>query len=241
MNTTISHIDTSEFVTSRHISATELAPNEVIQVRWAPDRRCHFRHLGEGRFVVDRSENSKLAEGDTFCCLIFALGQPMYLDHVMHLGQGPALYVAGKCGGLTEVSLLDGETLAPVVVLPEVDDCLRRAFPQRFFGLTPEGANHTAAPFAEALSNAVRCGLLHVVDCQLHFPTDCPEQECGHIVHRLKSFYSFSNWGELERIIRRPKPDGTFVKSLRQLRTFHPKDTSNHREAELDRILFGQK
>ena len=239
MSTTISHIEPSDFVVGQHVSSSNLRQFDVLRVSWAPDRCCHFRHLGSGRFVVERSVNSKLSVGDTFSCLIFVPGQPLYLDHVFHQGQGPMLYVAGKQGGIEKVALLDGDTMSDPIVHPEVEEILRATFPQRPFALTEEGLKHDCVPLAVALSNAVRCGLLSLVGGQLVFSAQCPEVECGYIARQLKSTYTFSSWAELEALVKRQKPDGTNVKSLRQLRTFDPRP-DNPREAELSRLIFGR-
>lgn len=240
MSTTISNIIPSDFVVGQHVSSSNLRQFDVLRVCWAPDRCCHFRHLGGGRFVVEHSENSKLAVGDTFSCLIFVPGQPLYLDDVFHQGQGPMLYEAGRQGGLQEVTLLDGDTMADPIVHPQVEECLRHTFPQRPFGLTEEGLKHDCVPLAVALSNALRCGLIKLVGCQLVFSAQCPEVECGYFVHQLKSHYTFSSWAEIETLLKRQKPDGTFVKSLRQLRSFGPKP-GNPREAELAHLIFGRR
>lgn len=240
MSTTISNIAPSDLVAGYHVSSSNLRQFDVLRVSWAPDRCCHFRHLGSGRFVVERSVNSKLAVGDTFSCLIFVPGQPLYLDHVFHQGQGPMLYVAGKQGGIEEVVLLDGDTMSDPIVHPEVEECLRATFPQRPFALTEEGLKHDSVPLAVALSNAVRCGLLSLVDGQLVFSPQCPEVECGYIARQLKANYTFASWGEIEALLKRQKPDGTYVKSLRQLRTFGPRP-DNPRETELALLIFGRR
>lgn len=241
MNSSFVPKDVSDLVVGQYISTDHLHTNDVVQVGWQPGRVCQFRYLGHDQFVVEHSVNSKLSIGDTFSCLLFVLGQPLLLDHVYHQGQGPALYMAGKSGGLTEVTLLqDGQAVASDV-LPEVEALLRSVFPGRIFSLSFPNAKQSMAPLPVALSNAVRYGIMCVQDGRLVFPSECPEVECGYLVHQLKANYSFASWGELEQLVVRQKADGSYVKSLRQLRIFNPKEGTSSREAELDRLIFGSR
>ena len=48
--------------------ADDLTAGDHIMVSWKPNRRCTFRYIGDGRFMVEKSENSKLKVGNTFSC-----------------------------------------------------------------------------------------------------------------------------------------------------------------------------
>ncbi len=75
----------------------------VVFIAWAPDRRVTLEYLGDSRFEVLKSENSKLKAGDTFHCTCFIIGEPLYLDDYVRDGKAPTLFVVGNKGGLTEV------------------------------------------------------------------------------------------------------------------------------------------
>ncbi|MBR6414594.1 MAG: hypothetical protein IKS22_00625 [Bacteroidales bacterium] len=96
----------SEPVVAPHLSGDDLSSGDRIFVSWKPDRRCTFRYLGDSHFVVEKSENSKLKEGDTFTATLFILGEPLYLDNLVQGGNDPIAFVAGIKGGLCELNRL---------------------------------------------------------------------------------------------------------------------------------------
>ena len=96
----------SDPVVAPHISSVDLSVGEKVFVSWKPDRRCTFRYLGDSHFVVEKSENSKLKEGDTFSASLFILGEPLYLDELVQDGNAPIAFVAGNKGGLCELQRL---------------------------------------------------------------------------------------------------------------------------------------
>ena len=88
-------------VLCRHINVAEgLAPNTVVTLYWYPDRVCSMRYLGESRFVVTSSVNTRLREGDTFCCNLMIEGEPLYLTHLRQGDNPLSNYVCGKIGGI---------------------------------------------------------------------------------------------------------------------------------------------
>lgn len=82
------------------IDTSELSPGSRLTLRWLPDRRCRLRYLGDHRFEVVEAENTKLAVGDTFRCLLIVEGEPLFLDALVHHGQPPVTYVAGRKDGV---------------------------------------------------------------------------------------------------------------------------------------------
>ena len=91
----------STLVMSRHIDvASDLKEDETLVLSWAPNRICEVRYHGQLSFVVIRSENTRLMEGDSFQCSLIIEGEPLYL---CGLKQGDGLssnYVCGKQGGV---------------------------------------------------------------------------------------------------------------------------------------------
>lgn len=90
----------SDLVLSRRLTAEELREGQLLRLTWQPDRVCVVEHRGEGRFRVVKAEHTKLSVGDTFTCHLFIAHEPLFLDHVVHLGGAPTAYVAGRENGV---------------------------------------------------------------------------------------------------------------------------------------------
>ena len=88
------------------VHTQDLQPGQKLEVTWLPNRRCVFRYLGDMRFEVLESVNSKLSVGDSFISTFFLIGQPLYIDHLILTGNNTVSYVAGNNGGLQSVKLL---------------------------------------------------------------------------------------------------------------------------------------
>lgn len=92
----------SEEFAAEGIASSSLAPGAEILLGWLPDRRITVKYLGDNRFEVTSSENSSLQPGDSFSCLQFQKGHPLYLDRFRRAGSThEARYVAGERNGLT--------------------------------------------------------------------------------------------------------------------------------------------
>lgn len=94
----------SDFLTqSKHICTDDLAIGDKLELMWMPNRKCTIRYMGNYKFTIEHAENTKLSEGDTFCCRFFILGQPLYIDALRHGNAMPTAYVIGKRDGLTSI------------------------------------------------------------------------------------------------------------------------------------------
>lgn len=98
------------------IHTQDLTPGQQIEVTWLPNRRCVFRYLGDMRFEVVESDNSKLQVGSSFLTTFFLKGQPLYMDQLTQSGQSPVSYVAGNNGGLQSVTLVHNKHTAKQIV-----------------------------------------------------------------------------------------------------------------------------
>lgn len=90
-------------VLSYHIGFEDLEINDFVEVSWKPDRHCVFKYLGDGRFTVVKSENSKLKVGDSFNAILFILNEPLYIDNLIQGNNPPVSFVAGNKGGICEL------------------------------------------------------------------------------------------------------------------------------------------
>lgn len=98
----------SQFFLSGMLTDKQIEKGACLQLSWRPDRLCVIEHLGEGRFRVLEAYNTKLSVGDTFVCHCFINREPLYINHLIHLGQAPICYVAGRKDGVTILQLLQG-------------------------------------------------------------------------------------------------------------------------------------
>ena len=90
----------SDMVLSNHLFMSDLEIGQQVELTWYPDRRCVVQLRPDGLFEVMEAVQTKLSVGDTFKCEIFIEGEPLYLNHLVHEGRPPMVYVAGKKSGI---------------------------------------------------------------------------------------------------------------------------------------------
>ncbi len=96
--------DSSEEITSL-LTAAQLQAGDLIKLTWQPDREVLVRYMGDERFVILDSKNSKLRAGEVYQCNVFVNKLPLILKGIMD-SQGNRLpaakvYVCGKRHGIT--------------------------------------------------------------------------------------------------------------------------------------------
>ena len=84
------------------INADNLQLGDVIRITWQPDRKSTLKYLGNQRFEIIETENSKWQVGDTFLCRRIIIGKPLYVDDLTDKDGNlkSALYVVGENGGV---------------------------------------------------------------------------------------------------------------------------------------------
>lgn len=95
----------SDFFTPFMIASSELTIGNTIEIGWNPDRFILLEYLGENRYRVIKSENSKLEKGDEFSVVNFMLGYPLYIPSVMRGAELLPSFVGGQNGGITILAL----------------------------------------------------------------------------------------------------------------------------------------
>lgn len=91
----------SNIVLGERRLAQDLTLGELLRVEWPPNRVCIFKYLGDERFIVEQSINSKLSVGDEFQCSLFIAGEPLYLSNLMMKNKlAPVDYVCGRNNGV---------------------------------------------------------------------------------------------------------------------------------------------
>ena len=94
----------SDFLTqNKHICSDDLMIGDTLEMKWMPNRECSIKYLGKYKFLIEKAINTKLSEGDTFNCRFFIVGQPLYIDNLIHNNEMPTAYVIGKRDGLTSI------------------------------------------------------------------------------------------------------------------------------------------
>lgn len=89
------------------LNATDLNVGTVVEVEYDPDRKLVFTYVGDSRFRVDESYNSKLCVGDLIKVSALAKGFQLIATEVVRDGHIMGGYEAGKNGGLTSITILD--------------------------------------------------------------------------------------------------------------------------------------
>ena len=103
------NMDNSDLVMSESVSSGDLKIGDRLMIAWQPNRVCVLKYLGDNKFEVMKSQNSKLKVGDTFRCGLFILGEPVYINDLrQNNGTGePKLFVIGNKSGLTKLRVED--------------------------------------------------------------------------------------------------------------------------------------
>ena len=101
------NMDNSDLVTSESVSSSDLKVGDRLIIAWQPNRVCLLNYLGDNKFEVMESQNSKLKVGDTFCCGLFILGEPVYINNLRQNNgtDEPKLFVVGNKSGLTKLRI----------------------------------------------------------------------------------------------------------------------------------------
>lgn len=96
---------TSSFFEAEKIISSQLDKGSVIELGWMPDRTVRLEYMGQNKFKVKESLNSKLEQGDIIETAQFIKGQPLFIGSVLRNGQQLQSYVAGKSKGLTKLTV----------------------------------------------------------------------------------------------------------------------------------------
>ena len=101
-----SPIESEEF-SGDSIVSSRIDIGTRLRLGWLPDRVIEIEYQGGYRYIVCDSQNSSLKPGDSFECVQFQAGRPLYMDRFRRAGsQEEARYVAGERSGLTLVQII---------------------------------------------------------------------------------------------------------------------------------------
>ena len=87
----------------KEINADSLQVGETLQITWLPNRKSILKYLGDQRFVIIETENSKWQVEDTFICKHFIQGKPLYVDNLTDKDGKlkSTMYVVGEKEGIS--------------------------------------------------------------------------------------------------------------------------------------------
>ena len=85
---------------SEEIRVSELSEGQCVQISYLPDRRLVMAYQGNGRFLVQMSENSKLLAGDELTITHIVQGYPLLVTEVIREGKSLGSFTAGKAQGI---------------------------------------------------------------------------------------------------------------------------------------------
>lgn len=91
---------TSMFLLQSNMKSDSLEEGSQIRILWNPDRCILVRYLGNYKFVVEESQNSKLQVGDRFCCQQIIDNCSLLLTDIEREGMKSCNYICGKDGGI---------------------------------------------------------------------------------------------------------------------------------------------
>ena len=97
----------SSFFNAGQLSSTDITEGATVEIGWSPNRLVDLLYLGDSKYEVTASTNSKLSIGDRFVTGCFIKGQPLYLPFIERSDERTAPFVAGRNGGLTIIKVID--------------------------------------------------------------------------------------------------------------------------------------
>lgn len=95
----------SSFFRAQQVMSSNLKQGQELTIGWAPNRSVRLRYLGDNRYEVLESANSKLQRGDQFACSNFIMGYPLYLPCLIRGGEATDAFVAARGQGLTQLQI----------------------------------------------------------------------------------------------------------------------------------------
>ena len=88
------------------IRSADLQLKANVEITYLPDRRLVLQYLGDCRYRVTESENSKLQEGDEVEIQNFVLHHPLLVLNVWRDGESLGQFTAGRVSGLSSIAVM---------------------------------------------------------------------------------------------------------------------------------------
>ena len=88
------------------VRSADLQVGCELEIAYLPDRRVVLSYLGNNRYRIQQSENSKLLVGDEVEILSFVLHHPLLVMQVWRSGQSLGQFTAARISGLSSVRVI---------------------------------------------------------------------------------------------------------------------------------------
>ena len=88
------------------VRSADLQVGKVVEIAYLPDRVVALKYLGNNRYKVERSQNSKLQAGDEVEILNFVLHHPLLVVQVWRNGESLGQFTAGRVSGLSSIKVV---------------------------------------------------------------------------------------------------------------------------------------
>jgi len=88
------------------VRSADLQVGKVVEITYLPDRVVTLRYLGNNRYKVEQSQNSKLQADDEVEILNFVLHHPLLVVQVWRNGESLGQFTAGRVSGLSSIKVL---------------------------------------------------------------------------------------------------------------------------------------
>ena len=89
------------------VRSAELKPSICVEITYLPDRKVKMLYLGENRYRVIDSQNSKLHIDDKVEIQNFVLNHPLFVVNVMRDGTSLGPFTAGRISGLSSIKVTE--------------------------------------------------------------------------------------------------------------------------------------
>ena len=88
------------------IRSTNLKEGYRVEIAYLPDRKIIFTYLGENRYIVSDSINSKLQKGDRMQIFNFVLNHPFFAQDVQRGNTNLGEYTGAIISGITSIKVI---------------------------------------------------------------------------------------------------------------------------------------
>ena len=88
------------------VRSADLQVGKVVEIAYLPDRVVALKYLGNNRYKVERSQNSKLQADDEVEILNFVLHHPLLVVQVWRNGESLGQFTAGRVSGLSSIKVV---------------------------------------------------------------------------------------------------------------------------------------
>lgn len=88
------------------VRSADLQVGKVVEIAYLPDRVVTLRYLGNNRYKVEQSQNSKLQADDEVEILNFVLHHPLLVVQVWRNGESLGQFTAGRVSGLSSIKVI---------------------------------------------------------------------------------------------------------------------------------------